>query len=122
MPKPSGYVPTEKEIQKAIIEWCMFNPPLDKLCIHIPNEGKRSKTYGAELKRMGMKAGVSDLFIMRANRGYHGAWIELKSHTGRLTPQQKQFLEIAEKEKYFTAVCWSIEECIEAIIWYMGIR
>ena len=28
-----------------------------KMLVHIPNEGKRSKRYGAELKRQGIKEG-----------------------------------------------------------------
>lgn len=120
MLKDNKIDPSEDDMQKAIIEWCAFNPPLNKLVIHIPNEGKRTKSYGAKMKSMGLKPGASDLFIMTAKRGYNGAFIELKSKNGRLSKNQKDFLEIANQENYFTAVCWSIEECIEAILWYMG--
>jgi len=112
---------TEEEVQCALMDWCRFNPPLLELVIHIPNQGKRSKSYGAKLKKMGLRVGASDLFIMRACRGYHGAFIELKSARGIVSPAQKEFLRIAEREKYFTAVCSSIEDCIETVIWYMGI-
>ena len=46
-----------------------FVPEL-KLLHHIPNEGKR--TNGALLKAAGMLAGVPDLSLPVARRGFHG--------------------------------------------------
>ena len=112
---------SENDIQMAVMEWVAFNPDYKKVVFHIANERKCSEAYGAKLKRLGVRAGVSDLFIMRARKGYHGGFIELKRKGGRVSPAQKQFLEDAASEKYFTAVCWSIEECIETLIWYLGV-
>lgn len=67
---------------------------------------------------MGMRAGVSDLFIAMQRHGYGGAWIELKSKDGYLTREQKDFLSDMAVHGYFTAVCYSIEETLSIIDGY----
>lgn len=66
---------TESSEQQAVIEYCSYCG-ID--VVHIPNEGKRSERYGAELKRLGMRKGFPDLFIPQSKKGYHGLFIELK--------------------------------------------
>lgn len=109
---------SEDDIQKTVMQWVRLQG-LGSVVFHIPNQGKRSMRYGKQLKDMGMRPGVSDLFISRANGKHHGAWIELKSATGRLTPEQKLFLIDMDKEGYFTATCNSIENCIDTIKRYL---
>ena len=47
--------------------------------------GGGGKVRGAFLKRMGLKAGVPDILIIRDGRAY---WIELKAKAGKLSPAQ----------------------------------
>lgn len=110
--------PSESSIQKAVMEWVNLHPVIKKFIIHIPNEGKRTARYGKSLKDMGMRAGVSDLFVAMQRHGYIGAWIELKSHQGVLSFAQKQFLYDMESQNYFTMVCSSIESAIRTLKWY----
>lgn len=105
---------SEDDIQKTVMQWVRLQG-LGGVVFHIPNQGKRSMRYGKQLKDMGMRPGVSDLFIARSSGKYHGAWIELKSATGRITPEQKHFLSDMQEEGYFTAICWSIEDAIATI-------
>lgn len=112
---------SELSIHKAAIQWCHLNPNLKGLVIHIPNEGKRSRRYGRTLKELGMLAGASDLFIALAKKEYHGAWIEIKSKQGILSPLQKQFLEKMNQQGYFTAVCYSLDEIISILNWYIDL-
>lgn len=113
----SGHI-SESSIQKAVMEWVSLYPLIRKFIIHIPNEGKRTKHYGKSLKNMGMRPGVSDLFVALQRHGYIGAWIELKSHDGILSLAQKQFLYDMESQNYFTMVCTSIESAIRTLKWY----
>src|SRR5699024_3023532 len=46
------------------------------LIYHVPNGGQRSKKTAADLKREGVKAGVSDLVVMSARGGWHGMYLE----------------------------------------------
>lgn len=116
----SGHV-SEKAIHKAVIEWATAHPKLRGLVLHVPNEGKRTRSYGKLLKDMGMIAGISDLFIAMGRRGFYGAWIELKSCGGKLSISQKEFLFKMNQQNYYTAVCWSLEEAINIISWYCDI-
>lgn len=109
---------SESSIQKAVIEWVSHKRLLRNFVIHIPNEGKRTKSYGKSLKDMGMRPGVADLFIAMPKHGYHGAWIELKSKNGRLTVTQRNFLVDMMSKNYFATYCLSIEDAIETIEWY----
>jgi len=109
---------SETAIQKAVMQWVRVHPTLRELIIHIPNEGKRTGSYGKRLKDMGMRAGVADLFIAMPRHGYGGAWIELKSKDGSLTKEQKDFLNDMAIQCYFTAVCYSIEETLSIIDGY----
>lgn len=109
---------SEETIHKTVIEWVMFHPLLNKLVLHFPNEGRRTASFGKLLKDMGMRAGVSDLFIAMPKHGFGGAWIELKSIDGVVSTFQKEFLRDMSQQNYFTAICWSIDEAINTISWY----
>lgn len=112
---------SEETIHKTVIEWVRLHPMLKRLVIHFPNEGPRTLRFGKLLKDMGMRAGVSDLFIAMASHGFNGAWIELKSEKGIISSSQKEFLNDMSQQNYFTAVCWSIDEAINTISWYVNI-
>lgn len=109
---------SENSIQKALMEWVRLDPILRRCVIHIPNEGKRTSRYGKSLKDMGMRPGVSDLFIAMPRKGYSGAWIELKSKNGVVSDAQMQFKQDMHRHNYFTETCYSLKEAIELIEWY----
>ena len=109
---------SEKLIHKAIMQWVRLNPDISPYVMHIPNEGPRTSRYGAELKAMGLMPGAADLFIALPRSGYHGAWIELKTTIGKLTPAQSDFLERMKTENYYTAVVRDIDFGIALIKTY----
>lgn len=109
---------SESSLQKAVIQWVRLHIFLRDVVIHIPNEGKRTARYGKSLKDMGMRAGVSDLFIALQRHGYGGAWIELKSKDGVLSQVQKEFLDDMAVKGYFIHVCYSLDEAINIINGY----
>lgn len=100
------------------MQWVRLNPVLRMCVIHIPNEGKRTVTYGKHLKDMGMRPGVSDLFIAMTRHGYSGAWIELKSKKGIISKAQMEFKNDMHRQHYYTETCYSIEDAIQIISWY----
>lgn len=116
---------SEESIQKSIIEWISIHPDIkkySKYIIHIPNEGKRTPRYGKKLKDMGMRPGVSDLFIAIPRKGFNGAWVELKSKSGTLSKSQFEFLKDMEMQNYCTNSCNSFEEFTIFILWYLDIK
>ena len=119
MPKylKSGNI-SERDIQKTTMEWVKLHHELNGLVFSFPNEVAISVHRRKLLIDMGMRPGVSDLFVMMMRHNYGGAWIELKSLDGSLKPHQDAFLKDAEKQGYFTSVCWSADEAIEILQWY----
>lgn len=112
---------SERQIHLSVMNYIRNHPELKKhsdLFLHIPNESKRTVTYGSLLKRMGMRKGASDLFIALPRKDYHGAWIELKTIKGKPTPAQIDFLEDMDEQGYFTKVVNGFDEAIKVIEWY----
>lgn len=89
--------------------------------IHTANQRQCSPQYGALLKRMGVRAGVADLFFPRGNAHYKGLFIELKTLTGKPTKEQIQFLDEMARENYFTAINYGAKEAIGTIKAFYGL-
>jgi hypothetical protein len=99
---------SEDAHQIALMSWMQLalkmRPQL-AMAFHVPNGGSRNKIEAAKLKRMGVKRGVPDVVLMVARGGFHGMCIELKSLTGRTSPEQKDWIERLTAEGYLALVC-----------------
>lgn len=102
--------------QEVVVEYCDLR---DIPIVHIPNEGKRSKSYGAQMKRAGLRKGFPDLFLPLARRGFHGFFIEMKADRGKVSPNQITWLKTLKGEGYATAVCYGADEAIKLINKYI---
>ena len=116
--------PEEDVEQMALFRWAAYNrgrwPELD-LMFHVPNGGKRSKAEAKRFKDMGVKAGVSDVFLPVARNGCHGLWIEMKRlRSGRPTADQIKWIENMIKQGYAATVCHGWEQAVKVIEEYMG--
>lgn len=80
---------------------------------HIPHEvgggAKMARVRYSLAKAMGLITGSGD-YVFVGQCG--GGWIELKSKTGSLTPQQKDFREWCSGTGVNHAVCRSLEEVV----------
>lgn len=110
---------TEKQIHLTVMRWVRLQKDLDRFVLHFPNESPRHPRYGLLLKNMGMRKGVSDLFIAKPCGGYHGAWIEIKTNKGRVSKEQKEFHEDMESQNYFCAVTRGVDDTINTIECYI---
>ena len=120
--KPSDFNPSEDAEQEAVMEWAAWSPIRKALkwLHHTPNGGHRSGSEAARFKRLGVKAGVSDLFLPHPVPPYHGLWIEMKRrHGGVLSDKQAEFLRDMANEGYAKAVAKGADEAIEAIEKYV---
>lgn len=98
------YVPrieniSEQDEQIAVMTWANMSLrkyPALKWLFHIPNGGSRHPAEALNLKRMGVKPGVPDLFLPFPSMKYSGLWIEMKSMTGRPTACQTEWMEHLE--------------------------
>lgn len=76
----------------------------------------------ARLKAQGVVAGVADLFLPYPAREYHGLWIEMKSESGRLTDEQRTFLQVMVSRGYSAHVAHGASAAIDLLKWYLGIE
>lgn len=88
----------------------------------IPNGGRRTRREGARLKSEGVRRGVPDIFCAYPASGYHGLYIEMKSLTGRLSDEQKKFIEDCKALGYATCVAYSADEAFKAWMDYVSVR
>jgi hypothetical protein len=78
----------------------------------IPNGGGRTTGTGAALKAEGVVAGVPDLFCPAWN-----LWIEMKrSKGGRLSPEQKDWIEYLEAVGHTVIVGYGFEDAKAKIL------
>ena len=115
--------PSEEEEQAAVMEWAVLMrnqyPELD-LLYHCPNGAERHPAVAAKLKKIGVKAGVPDLFLPVARGGWHGLFIEMKKRNGgRVRPEQREWIEALTAQMYRAIVCHGCDEACDAIFKYL---
>lgn len=101
------------------MDWVRLHSDISDYVLHIANERKCSMYRGRTLKRMGVKAGVADIFVMIPSGVYHGLWIEMKIKPNKPTKTQLAFLSNAESKGYATKVCFSCDDAIETVKEYL---
>lgn len=115
--------PLEADYQVALFRWVNFKinqgDERYKLIFHVPNGGSRHKLEAINLKRQGVKAGVADIFVDIPAKNAHGLRIELKAGRNKVSPAQKEFLELEAANGYKVAVCYGTEEAIKTIEEYL---
>ena len=95
---------TEHEHQRWLVKLFRQAMPHETL-FAIPNGGQRSRTTAARLKAEGVLAGVWDLMWLQESM-----WIEMKTPSGRLSPNQIAFGEAAEASGYRLIVGYGWED------------
>ena len=110
----------EDDLQTNCIQWFRLQYP-NRIILAIPNGGRRNIREAARLKRMGVLAGVFDLFIPEPNTRFVGLWIELKIRPNKLTKEQTGFCDNMKQRGYQTRVCWSFEDFRESVKVYLQV-
>ncbi len=120
----------ESAMQRALIRWWQINCRhfgVPELCLFsIPNGFNGDARRGSVMKAEGQRKGCPDLIlaVAREDRYYgdgrnHALFLELKTPTGRLSPEQEVYHEILTRQGYKVAVCRSLNDCINAITSYL---
>jgi len=91
--------------QKALFQWATVKGGKLLLLYAIPNGGHRHKAVAAKLKAEGVRAGVPDMCLPVARKGYHALYIELKAGKNKPTQSQKVWLEALEREGNKAVCC-----------------
>lgn len=124
---PANYVEQQRvhlPLMKVVDMHRHRYPALNGL-IHVPNESNRSRAENGILVGMGMRAGVSDLLLLRALRGYSGLAMELKA-PGELPKSpltyDKQWTFLKEQAEANWLCCFADDAAAawQVIGWYVG--
>jgi hypothetical protein len=115
--------PTEDDEQIAVLEWAGYNEKRHPELVwlhHIPNGGSRNIVESKKLQKMGVKPGVSDLFLPSPRGRYCGLYIEMKKIKGGVvTDDQEKFLKFVSSQGYKAVVCRGAEEAIKVLEDYL---
>jgi hypothetical protein len=114
----------ERPHQVALIKWVRTvkdTYSVLKLLYAVPNGGDRNLRVARKLKAEGVLAGVADLCLPTARRGYHGLYLEMKSEEGVATEEQIEFLRSVSAEGYCAIIAQGFDEARSTIEWYIGI-
>lgn len=118
----------EFQTQCALIQWLAYeikNYPELAWLYAIPNGGKRHKAIAAQMKAMGVKAGVWDLCLPAArihqDRVVHSLYVEMKTLDGELTPAQRDFGVYLQRAGFATSVCRTAAEARDKILGYLNL-
>lgn len=111
-------IPTEDQEQTRLASWLMKS---NILFFAIPNGGSRHLFEAVKLKRMGVMAGVPDIFIPIARASYHGIFLELKRQDGgKISDSQRYWHEALKKEHYCVCVSKGFDEAKKEIESYLS--
>lgn len=113
------YLTKEDLLQEACVRYLSLQYP-KLLFFHPPNEGKRTKFERFKAKVLGIRAGASDLIILKANKDFHGTVIELKVGKNNPTLAQKQFMNQASENGYHAKVIYTFDQFKEYIDFYLS--
>jgi len=87
----------------------------------IPNGGWLNNRGSAiKLKREGQKNGVPDVFVPFKNKNHCGLFIEFKSDSGTLSPEQKYWLDTLTKQGYLCAVLRDSQKAFDLLTAYFN--
>lgn len=108
----------EFKLQCQCIDWFRLQYPKE-LMFAIPNGGRRNLIEAVNLKRMGVLAGVPDLFLAKSNNTYNGMFIEMKASKGKESEAQQNISSILQAKGYAYVVCKDFQEFCIAIKFYL---
>lgn len=98
----------------------LFFPKIpDKLLFAVPNGGSRNKLEAINLKRQGVKAGVSDVILLIPKGGFASLCMEFKTKTGKQSEEQKEFQRQAEMCGSKYVIVRSVKGAVEVMKEYL---
>ena len=112
---------SEAQEQTMIFQWAKLKPEL-KWLFSVPNGGSRNFLEAINLKRQGLKKGISDMCLPLPKGKYHGLFIELKVGRNKPSPEQLEFISYVNSNDYFARVCYGHEEAISLIENYLNLK
>jgi hypothetical protein len=99
----------ESDIQRAIFMHVRVRGAPNTFAFHVPNGGLRSRTEAAIFKGLGVTAGIPDIIVIRGGRVFA---LEVKSVTGRLSPEQTKVLALMRAAGCDTGIAYGLDDAL----------
>lgn len=116
--KVTPYCDTEDGIQEQFVAWFRTKWP-ETILYSVPNGSYKTPAQRYLFQKTGQLAGICDLVIAEAMGGYFGAYLELKSESGSVAPNQKIVIPKLMKAGYKVGVKWSLEDAKKFALMYL---
>lgn len=102
----------EQICQRAVIEHLRLRAKPGVVYFHVPNQRRQSPQRGAEWKRQGVLAGVSDLILLHDGKAFA---LELKAGKGRLSEAQREFMDRWNESGGYAAWASGIDGAVKVL-------
>ena len=86
----------------------------------IPNGGDRKASERVSMHSEGVLRGMPDLCVLRASRGFHGLFVEMKTAEGVVAAAQRDIAKRLNDEGYLCLVARSCDEGWRIVQDYLG--
>ena len=120
---------TEHAHQTAVMCWAAINRATypELVLLHaIGNGGERNVIVASRMKAEGVKAGIPDLHLPVARRGYISLYIEMKKpdrvnhKNGGLSDEQVELIALLRQHTNCVLVCYTWAEAARGLAGYLG--
>jgi hypothetical protein len=102
---------SEHDLQASCVKWfSAVYPYLGPLFFSVPNGAKTKHTEAQWMKAEGMKKGIADLILQVPSGTYSSLNIEMKSHKGVQSQEQKDYEQWVKAAGGQYVVCRTFEE------------
>ena len=106
----------EHKLQTGCVTWYRLQySKLAKALYSIPNGGERTDAQRRYLVEEGLVAGATDLVLAVPNRYNAGLYIEMKTPTGVVRKEQKEFLTLMKSLGYAVEVVRTFDRFVEVV-------
>lgn len=111
------YLMSEERLQSEIIKYIKLQYPNVRYCASLGGiyTGPRQ---AIKAKRTGYSRGFPDLQFTEARKGFHGLFIEIKTHKGTATEVQKEWIKDLQERGYKAEICKGLPPILDLIDWY----
>ena len=117
----------EHDEQVAVVQWWRQQYPkfagllfASANGLYLGGTPRQRAARWALFEKSGGRAGVADLMLAIAAKGFHGLWIEMKAvKGGRLSQDQAEFIADMTAQGYMAICCKGADEAIGAIKSYL---
>lgn len=110
---------SEHNIQKAVIIYLRYQHPGVIYCASAGGMFT-TPTQAKKMVAAGYVKGYPDLAIHEARGGYHGLFIELKSPTGKTSPEQLDWIAKLMQRGYYAQICKGYDQAKNLIDLYLS--